>query len=201
MSQKKWWAPVALLVATSCAGQRAAPTLDERETGVNERAPVIVTGSAAPSQTMVNGDHPPSRDGPTPREVLGLIEIRRRCGRLPQQCAFGEIAVPDSPYDTALRNLMGERIRLGLRTRAGDGEFRPTVVAIERQNPGEASVHTCIFDALVVYDTKTIPGAHIVFDDLAVSILSTWSIRLHEGRWKWYSEQVTRHVLLRDACS
>jgi hypothetical protein len=62
-------------------------------------------------------------------------------------------------------------------------------------------VHTCVFDALVLYDTKTIPGAHIVFDDHAVSIISTWSMRLHEGRWKWYSEDESRYVPLRDACS
>jgi hypothetical protein len=137
--------------------------------------------------------------GPTTSNVLALIEIRRRCGRQPERCAFGDIAVSDGPYDRALRALMRERIALGLR--AGDGGFRPTVVSIERHGPREATVQTCIFDALVLYDTKTIPGAHIVFDDHAVSIISTWSMHLHEGRWKWYSENESRYVPLRDACS
>jgi hypothetical protein len=199
MSQKLWWALIVPLVAASCA-REPSPLVAEhvdRVAHVSSDTTLASTASTSPHDAVSASPV----TSPTTSDVLRLIEIRRRCGRDPKQCAFGDIAVPGSPYDRALRELMRERDELGLRTRAGDGEFRPTVSSIEEHGPREATVHTCVFDALVLYDTKTIPGAHIVFDDHAVSIISTWSMHLHEGRWKWYSEDETRYVPLRDACS
>lgn len=196
MSQKIWRALLVLLVTTSCA--RASNQLVvEHVTHVSDH----ITLNSSASRTSLVVIDTPEHGGPTTSDVLRLIEIRRHCGRQPERCAFGDVAVSDGPYDRALRALMRQRIELGLRTRAGDGGFRPTVVSIERHGPHEATVHTCVFDALVLYDTKTIPGAHIVFDDHAVSIISSWSMHEHEGRWKWYSEDETRFVPLRDTCS
>jgi hypothetical protein len=201
MSQKLWWALVVPLIAASCARDPSPLAVDaaapEPEfSTLADSAPVVTASTSLHADNDESALRPP-----TASDALRLIEIRRRCGRDPKRCSFGDIAVPGSPYDRALRTLMRERIELGLRTRSGDGEFRPTVTSIERRGPRDATVHTCVFDALVLYDTKTIPDAHIVFDDHAVSIISTWSMRLHEGRWKWYSEDESRYVPLRDACS
>jgi hypothetical protein len=193
MSHKtRWWLA---LVLTGCTTQPTAlvvaPTHSSVATAVNRVEPVVsTTTSLSPDPDLA----------PTRRDVLALIDERVRCGRFPERCNFGRLGVPDSPYDRELRALMKERIDFGLRTIVGKGAFRPTVSSIRMVERGVAEVTTCVYDALVLYDTETIPGVHIVFNDRAISIFSTWSMHWHEGRWKWFSEVVTRYAIERDAC-
>ena len=188
-----WWLA---FVLTSCATNSttlvAKPNMDR----------VDVTASVATTQTassilpaITEVDAMRSR-----RDVLALIDERVQCGRSPERCDYERLAVPASPYDRELRALMKERVDFGLRTIAGKGAFRPTVTSIRLTSPGVAEVLTCVYDALVLYDTRTIPGVHIVFNDRVISIFSTWSMHLQEGRWKWFSEEVTRYAIERDAC-
>ena len=193
MSHKaRWWLA---LVLTGCTTQPTAlvvaPTHSSVATPVNRVEPVVSTTTPlAPDPDLA----------PTRRDVLALIDERVRCGRFPERCNFERLSVPDGPYDRELRALMKERIDFGLRTIVGKGAFRPTVTSIRMVETGVAEVMTCVYDALVLYDTETIPGVHIVFNDRAISIFSTWSMHWHEGRWKWFSEVVTRYAIERDAC-
>ena len=193
-----WWL---VLVLTGCVTQTAplavTPTTssDVSERNVVEQHRVVATTppTTAPGPTMV-------ASSPTRADVLALIDERVQCGRSPERCDYERLAVPKSPYDRELRALMNERIDFGLRTIAGKGAFRPTVTSIRVTSAGVAEVSTCVYDALVLYDTRTIPGAHIVFNERAISIFSNWSMHLHEGRWKWFSEEVMRYAIERDAC-
>jgi hypothetical protein len=195
MSQKArwWWA----LVLTGCTTQPTALVIapaNSSETVRIERDDSTVSTSTSTTLAI------DSRTAPTRQDVLELIDERVQCGRYPERCDFERLGVPGSPYDRELRALMSERIDFGLRTIAGKGAFRPTVTSIRETAPGVAEVTTCVYDALVVYDTETIPDVHIVFNDRAISIFSTWSMHFHEGRWKWFSETVTRYAIERDAC-
>jgi hypothetical protein len=193
MSHKaRWWLA---LVLTGCTTQPTAlivaPTHSSFATPVNRvESDVSTTTSLSPDLVSA----------PTRRDVLALIDERVVCGRFPEQCNFERLGVPGSPYDRELRALMKERVDFGLRTVVGKGAFRPTVSSIRMMELGVAEVTTCVYDALVLYDTETIPGVHIVFNDRAISIFSTWSMQLHQGRWKWFSEIVTRYAIERDAC-
>ena len=201
MSQKAlWWLA---LVLTGCATQPTALVVTPTSTPLRHAE----TTTSTPADLVTNPSESASTStsldlgaAPTNRDVLALIDERVRCGRAPERCNFERLGVPDSPYDRELRALMKERVDFGLRTIAGDGAFRPTVTSIRMTAWGVAEVTTCVYDALVLYDTETIPDAHIVFNDRAISIFSTWSMQVHEGRWKWFSEIVTRYVIERDAC-
>lgn len=188
-----WWLA---FVLTGCATNSTAlvvePTIDRVD--VTTSVATTQTASTIPPE-FTEVDAMPSR-----RDVLALIDERVQCGRSPERCDYERLAVPASPYDRGLRALMKERVDFGLRTIAGKGAFRPTVTSIRLTSPGVAEVVTCVYDALVLYDTRTIPGVHIVFNDRVISIFSTWSMHLHEGRWKWFSEEVTRYAIERDAC-
>lgn len=195
---------VAATLLVACGSDASSPSL-ERDI-LTEFAPpdIAATGAGSMLPTVTTLPHVATTSpvaAPTAAIVRQLLETRVSCGRHPDRCAFADVAVPGSPYDMALRTLMRERVEMGLRTVQGDGEYRPIVTSIEPAGVDEAAVTTCVFDALVLYDTKSVPGVHIVFDDHAVSIFSTWSIRLHEGRWKWFSEEVTRYAPNRNACS
>lgn len=189
----RWWLAFAL---TGCATNSTAlvvtPPVDRVDV-ITSRATTTTPVTAPPEVTAVSAT-------PTRRDVLALIEERVQCGRSPERCDYEYLAVPESPYDRELRALMKERVDFGLRTIAGRGVLRPTVTSIRLTSPGVAEVLTCVYDALVLYDTRTIPGVHIVFNDRVISIFSTWSMHLHEGRWKWFSEEVTRYAIERDAC-
>ncbi|MFM8868115.1 MAG: hypothetical protein ACKOFZ_07530 [Ilumatobacteraceae bacterium] len=199
MSHKvRWWLA---LVLTGCTTNSASLAVTPATSGgvaeryVAEGNRVVATTSATTAPAP-----PGAASSPTRTDVLALIDERVQCGRSPERCDYERLAVPESPYDRELRALMRERIDFGLRTIAGKGDFHPTVTSIRVTSVGVAEVSTCVYDALVLYDTRTIPGAHIVFNARAISIFSNWSMHLHEGRWKWFSEQVTRYAIERDAC-
>ena len=195
MSQKaRWWLA---LVLTGCTAQPTALVVAPTNPSDSIRVSRVEPTVGVSSDTSLASE---SNSAPTRRDVLELIDERVRCGRFPERCHYERLGVPGSPYDRELRALMKERLDFGLRTIAGNGEFRPTVTSIHMMNTGVAEVTTCVYDALVLYDTETIPGVHIVFNDRAISIFSTWSMQLHEGRWKWFSEVVTRYAIERDAC-
>ena len=189
----RWWLAFAL---TGCATNSTAlvvtPPVDRVDVNVSV-ATTQTASSILPEVTEVGAM-------PTRRDALALIDERVQCGRFPERCDYERLAVPASPYDRELRALMKERVDFGLRTIAGKGVLRPTVTSIRLTSPDVAEVSTCVYDALVLYDTRTIPGVHIVFNDRVISIFSTWSMHLHEGRWKWFSEEVTRYAIERDAC-
>ena len=194
----QWWLA---LMLTSCATHPTALLVASTSTPSSLATPTSINRvDQFHGDSTATSPSPDADTAPTRREVLALLDERVRCGRTPEHCSFETLGVPQSPYDRGLRTLMKERIDFGLRTIAGDGTFRPTVTSIRLTAPGVAEVLTCVYDALVLYDTETIPGVHIVFNDRAISIFSTWSMHLHEGRWKWFSETVTRYAIERDAC-
>ena len=187
-----WW----VLALTGCTTHSASLVVTPTTVRVvAETSRLVVTSRATSVDELREGGSTPTR-----ADVLALLDERVQCGRRPERCDYDRLAVPASPYDREVRALMHERIDFGLRTIAGSGAYRPTVTSMRMTGPDVAEVVTCVYDSLVLYDTRTIPGVHIVFNDRAVSIFSTWSMHLHEGRWKWFREEVTRYAIERDAC-
>jgi hypothetical protein len=118
-----------------------------------------------------------------------LYGLRVACGRDPARCNVGALAVPGSPYRSALTELMALRVRHGLRTVAGHGVLRWRVESVSRTGADRAVVHTCATDSLVVFDAAGgEPG--FVFDDSVVSTRTEWVIVRHNGAWKWSEEHI-----------
>jgi hypothetical protein len=131
-----------------------------------------------------------------------IFEQRAQCGRTPQQCPINEMTMKGSPLFSSLTTIMNERIVGNLYTRRDTGKLRVRIESVEIIDTIRATVHTCIFDSVVLFDSGQIDGAtdDIVFDDSVISAFMVWNVQLDNGTWKWVSSTATQRKIGADIC-
>ena len=131
-----------------------------------------------------------------------IYEQRAQCGRTPGQCPIAQMAVKGSPLFNSLMTTMNERILENLYTRTDAGKLRVRIESVEITDTFRATVHTCIFDSVVLFDSGQIDGAtdDIVFDDSVISAFMVWNVQLDRGTWKWVSSTATQRRIGADIC-
>ena len=136
------------------------------------------------------------------RDFSRIYEERAQCGRTPEQCPINEMTVKGSPLHSSLTEIMNERIVGNLYTRSDAGKLRVRIESVEIIDTKRATVHTCIFDSVVLFDSGQIDGAadDIVFDDSVISAFMVWNVQLNNGRWKWVSSTATQRKIGGDIC-
>ena len=136
------------------------------------------------------------------RDFSRIYEDRAQCGRTPEQCPINEMAVKGSPLHSSLTEIMNERIVGNLNTRSDAGKLRVRIESVEIISTNRATVHTCIFDSVVLFDSGQIDGAadDIVFDDSVISAFMMWNVQLDNGIWKWVSSTATQRKIGGDIC-
>jgi len=136
------------------------------------------------------------------RDFSRIYEERAQCGRTPEQCPINNMAVKGSPLHSSLMEIMNERIVGNLYTRSDAGKLRVRIESVEIINTKRATVHTCIFDSVVLFDSGQIDGAadDIVFDDSVISAFMVWNVQLDNGTWKWVSSTATQRKIGGDIC-
>ena len=136
------------------------------------------------------------------RDFGRVYEERAKCGRTPQRCPINKMAVNDSPLFNSLTETMNERIVGNLYTRRDAGKLRVRIESVEIIDTNRATVHTCIFDSVVLFDSGQIDGAadDIVFDDSVISAFMVWNVQLNNGTWKWVSSTATQRKIGGDIC-
>ena len=192
----------AVVLATSCATPSdeltfitVATTLPaaNRSTtttiAASERVESVVTSN---SETINRVVHDFSR----------VYEERAQCGRTPEQCPINKMAMKGSPLHISLTRVMNERIVGNLYTRSDAGKLRVRIDSVEIIDTNRATVHTCIFDSVVLFDSGQIDGAadDIVFDDSVISAFMVWNVQLDNGIWKWVSSTATQRKIGGDIC-
>jgi hypothetical protein len=112
------------------------------------------------------------------------------------------MAVKGSPLFNSLTTTMNERILGNLYTRTDAGKLRVRIESVEITDTFRATVHTCIFDSVVLFDSGQIDGAtdDIVFDDSVISAFMVWNVQLDRGTWKWVSSTATQRRIGADIC-
>ena len=136
------------------------------------------------------------------RDFSRIYEERAQCGRTPEQCPINEMTVKGSPLHSSLTEIMNERIVGNLYTRSDAGKLRVRIESVEIIDTNRATVHTCIFDSVVLFDSGQIDGAadDIVFDDSVISAFMVWNVQLNNGTWKWVSSTATQRKIGGDIC-
>ena len=136
------------------------------------------------------------------RDFSRIYEERAQCGRTPEQCPINEMTVKGSPLHISLTEIMNERIVGNLYTRSDAGKLRVRIESVEIIDTNRATVHTCIFDSVVLFDSGQIDGAadDIVFDDSVISAFMVWNVQLNNGTWKWVSSTATQRKIGGDIC-
>jgi hypothetical protein len=136
------------------------------------------------------------------RDFSRIYEQRAQCGRTPEQCPINEMTVRGSPLHNSLTEVMNERVVGNLYTRSDAGKLRVRIESVEIIDTNRATVHTCIFDSVVLFDSGQIDGAadDIVFDDSVISAFMVWNVQLSNGTWKWVSSTATQRKIGGDIC-
>ena len=131
-----------------------------------------------------------------------IYEQRAQCGRTPEQCPIAQMAVNGSPLFRSLTSIMNERVIGHLYTRTDAGKLRVRIESVEIIDTFRATVHTCIFDSVVLFDSGQIDSAadDIVFDDSVISAFMVWNVQLDHGTWKWVSSTATQRKIGADIC-
>jgi len=131
-----------------------------------------------------------------------IYEQRAQCGRTPEQCPISQMAVKGSPLFLSLTSIMNERVVGNLYTRTDAGKLRVRIESVEIIDTFRATVHTCIFDSVVLFDSGQIDSAadDIVFDDSVISAFMVWNVQLDHGTWKWASSTATQRKIGADIC-
>ncbi len=192
--------PVVVL-ATSCGAPSNELTFNTVPTTLG--VSTSTTTTIAPSErveSIVAGD-----TGTTASIVSDFSRIyvqRAQCGRTPGQCPIAQMAVKGSPLFNSLTTNMNERILGNLYTRTDAGKLRVRIESVEITDTFRATVHTCIFDSVVLFDSGQIDGAtdDIVFDDSVISAFMVWNVQLDRGTWKWVSSTATQRRIGADIC-
>jgi hypothetical protein len=112
------------------------------------------------------------------------------------------MAVTGSPLYDSLTSIMKERVVGQLYTRTDAGKLRVRIESVEIVGTFRATVHTCIFDSVVLFDSGQIDSAadDIVFDDSVISAFMVWNVQLDHGTWKWVSSTATQRKIGADIC-
>jgi hypothetical protein len=195
----RYWAP-AVVLATSCGSPReeltfntvVAPTSSAPTTTTiapSERVESVVSGNANAATKIVS-------------DFSRIYKQRAQCGRTPQLCPIEQMAVTGSPLYDSLTSIMDERIIGQLYTRTDAGKLRVRIESVEIVGTFRATVHTCIFDSVVLFDSGQIDSAadDIVFDDSVISAFMVWNVQLDHGTWKWVSSTATQRKIGADIC-
>ena len=187
---------------------------------------VLVTSCASPSDELTFNTATPTSPAPTsttiaPSERVESVvftdteitqhivsdfsqisQQRAQCGRTPQLCPIEQMAVTGSPLFNSLTSIMKERVAGQLYTRTDAGKLRVRIESVEIIDTFRATVHTCIFDSVVLFDSGQIYSTadDIVFDDSIISALMVWNVQLDHGTWKWVSSTATQRKIGADLC-
>ena len=192
----------AVFLATSCA----APSDELTFTTTTPTLPTpnkSTTTTSSPSErvesVVVNNTDSVNR---VVRDFSRIYEQRAQCGRTPEQCPINEMTVRGSPLHNSLTEIMNERVVGSLYTRSDAGKLRVRIESVEIIDTKRATVHTCIFDSVVLFDSGQIDGAadDIVFDDSVISAFMVWNVQLSNGTWKWVSSTATQRKIGGDIC-
>ena len=192
----------AVFLATSCA----APSDELTFTTTTPTLPTpnkSTTTTSSPSErvesVVVNNTDSVNR---VVRDFSRIYEQRAQCGRTPEQCPINEMTVRGSPLHNSLTEVMNERVVGNLYTRSDAGKLRVRIESVEIIDTNRATVHTCIFDSVVLFDSGQIDGAadDIVFDDSVISAFMVWNVQLSNGSWKWFSSTATQRKIGGDIC-
>ena len=192
----------AVFLATSCA----TPSDELTFTTTTPTLPTpnkSTTTTSSPSErvesVVVNNTDSVNR---VVRDFSRIYEQRAQCGRTPEQCPINEMTVRGSPLHNSLTEVMNERVIGNLYTRSDAGKLRVRIESVEIIDTNRATVHTCIFDSVVLFDSGQIDGAadDIVFDDSVISAFMVWNVQLNNGTWKWVSSTATQRKIGGDIC-
>jgi hypothetical protein len=200
MRYLRYGLPVVVL-ATSCGAPSNELTFNTVPTTLGVSASTTTT--IAPSERVES--IVASGTGTTANIVSDfsrIYEQRAQCGRTPGQCPIAQMAVKGSPLFNSLMTTMNERILGNLYTRTDAGKLRVRIESVEITDTFRATVHTCIFDSVVLFDSGQIDGAtdDIVFDDSVISAFMVWNVQLDRGTWKWVSSTATQRRIGADIC-
>ena len=192
----------AVVLATSCASPSdelsfttTTPTLPTS----NMSTTTTVSPSERVESVVVNNTDIVNR---VVRDFSHIYEQRAQCGRSPERCPINEMTVKGSPLHNSLTEIMNERVVGSLYTRSDAGKLRVRIESVEIIDTNRATVHTCIFDSVVLFDSGQIDGAadDIVFDDSVISAFMVWNVQLSNGLWKWVSSTATQRKIGGDIC-
>jgi hypothetical protein len=200
MRYLRYGLPVVVL-ATSCGAPSNELTFNTVPTTLGVSASTTTT--IAPSERVES--LVASGTGTTANIVSDfsrIYEQRAQCGRTPGQCPIAQMAVKGSPLFNSLTTTMNERILGNLYTRTDAGKLRVRIESVEITDTFRATVHTCIFDSVVLFDSGQIDGAtdDIVFDDSVISAFMVWNVQLDRDTWKWVSSTATQRRIGADIC-
>jgi hypothetical protein len=189
--------PLAVL-ATSCGARSDELTFNS-----------VTTSTALTTTTIVPSERVESvvfTDTEITQHIVSdfgrIFQQRAQCGRTPDQCPINQMALAGSPLFRSLTSIMNERVVGHLYTRKDTGKLRVRIESVEIVDTVRATVHTCIFDSVVLFDSGQIGGTadDIVFDDSVISAFMVWSVQLDHGIWKWVSSTATQRKIGADIC-
>ena len=192
----------AVVLATSCASpsdELTFTTTTSTLTTSNMSTTTTISPSERVESVVVNNTEIVNR---VVRDFSRIYEQRAQCGRIPEQCPIDEMTVRGSPLHNSLTEIMNERVVGSLYTRSDAGKLRVRIESVEIVDTNRATVHTCIFDSVVLFDSGQIDGAadDIVFDDSVISAFMVWNVQLSNGLWKWVSSTATQRKIGGDIC-
>ncbi len=197
MRYLRYGAPLVVL-ATSCG----APS-DELTFNTVTTSSAATTTTIAPSERV---DSVVAIDTDITQHIVSdfgqISQQRAQCGRTPSQCPINRMTVAGSPLFRSLTSIMNERVVGHLYTRKDSGKLRVRIESVEIIDTIRATVHTCIFDSVVLFDSGQVDSAadDIVFDDSVISAFMVWSVQLDHGIWKWVSSTATQRKIGADIC-
>ena len=159
--------------ASTESGSTAAPT---------DSAPPSVAGDPAstesPTTTIVSAAQQVRAD------FDSALAVRDQCAADPATCDFAAVAIPSSPMDIEIRNLVAMRLQLNLRTKPGFGDVTTTVE--ETSVAGDSALLTaCSYDTATLFDIgdPANPDDDTVFDDSQYSTRMQWEMSRVDGKW------------------
>ena len=200
MRYLRYGAPL-VVIATSCGAPSDELTFNTVPTPLEVSASTTTT--IAPSERV---ESVVANNSDVTKQVVSdfsrIYEQRAQCGRTPEQCPIAQMAVNDSPLFRSLTSIMNERVVGNLYTRTDAGKLRVRIESVEIIDTFRATVHTCIFDSVVLFDSGQIDSAadDIVFDDSVISAFMVWNVQLDHGTWKWVSSTATQRKIGADIC-
>jgi len=190
-----------VVIATSCGAPSDELTFNTVPTTLAISASTTTT--IAPSERV---ESVVANNSDVTKQVVSdfsrIYEQRAQCGRTPEQCPIAQMAVEGSPLFLSLTSIMNERVVGQLYTRTDAGKLRVRIESVEIIDTFRATVHTCIFDSVVLFDSGQIDSTadDIVFDDSVISTFMVWNVQLDRGTWKWVSSVATQRKIGADIC-
>jgi hypothetical protein len=200
MRYLRYGAPLVVLI-TSCGAPSDELTFNTMTTTLGVSASTTTT--IAPSERV---ESVVANNSDVTKQVVSdfsrIYEQRAQCGRTPEQCPIAQMSVKGSPLFNSLTLIMNERVVGNLYTRTDAGKLRVRIESVEIIDTFRATVHTCIFDSVVLFDSGQIDSAadDIVFDDSVISAFMVWNVQLDHGTWKWVSSTATQRKIGADIC-